>query len=203
MRSARETRIAATEVSQPTSTATVQATIQLMPAKTPDVDIDGVSMAKVLNDRVNVRSGPGTEFEVAGVAEIDETYIILGRNSAGDWWQIEYKGQIAWIFSELIEVDAYENVAILESPTARPTSIQPSTSIPVPTNTQVPSQLTVAETPAPATDQCDCGGDQYNCGNFGSQSEAQACYEHCVSVTGFDIHRLDGSDNDGLACESL
>jgi hypothetical protein len=49
---------------------------------------------------------------------------------------------------------------------------------------------------------CSCSGDIYNCSDFGTHAEAQACYEHCMRVVGRDIHRLDW-DGDGIACESL
>lgn len=49
---------------------------------------------------------------------------------------------------------------------------------------------------------CSCGGDSYNCTDFGSWSAAQACYTYCISQGAGDIHRLDGN-NDGSACDSL
>jgi hypothetical protein len=49
---------------------------------------------------------------------------------------------------------------------------------------------------------CGCSSNALNCSDFGSQTAAQACFDHCVSVTGRDIHRLD-DDNDGAACEDL
>ncbi len=48
---------------------------------------------------------------------------------------------------------------------------------------------------------CDCSGNIYNCADFASTSEAQSCYNYCISQGKGDIHRLD-ADNDGLACES-
>ena len=59
--------------------------------------------------------------------------------------------------------------------------------------------------PAPAgttKGPCDCSGNLYNCSDFKTHAEAQACYEHCLKVTGKDVHRLDGN-GDGEACESL
>jgi len=59
--------------------------------------------------------------------------------------------------------------------------------------------------PAPAgmtKGPCDCSGNLYNCSDFKTHAEAQACYEHCLRVTGKDIHGLDGN-GDGKACESL
>jgi hypothetical protein len=47
---------------------------------------------------------------------------------------------------------------------------------------------------------CSCTGDIYNCGDFASQTSAQACYDYCKSLGEGDIHKLD-RDNDGRACE--
>lgn len=48
---------------------------------------------------------------------------------------------------------------------------------------------------------CDCSGNPYNCSDFKSRADAQACYEHCLSLTGKVVHRLDGN-GDGEACEA-
>jgi len=47
---------------------------------------------------------------------------------------------------------------------------------------------------------CYCSSNRYNCSDFGTQREAQACYERCLLITGGDIHWLD-DDEDGIACE--
>ena len=49
---------------------------------------------------------------------------------------------------------------------------------------------------------CSCSGNLYNCSDFRTQREAQACYEYCLRQTGRDVHRLD-RDRDGRACETL
>lgn len=49
---------------------------------------------------------------------------------------------------------------------------------------------------------CLCDEDHYNCGDFATQEEAQACFDYCFQQVGYDVHRLDG-DEDGTACESL
>jgi beta-lactamase superfamily II metal-dependent hydrolase len=70
----------------------------------------------------------------------------------------------------------------------------------IPTITPTPT-ATVTTTPTPAT-VCDCSYNRYNCGDFSTHDEAQACYDYCISMGKGDIHGLD-SDNDGIACESL
>lgn len=57
-------------------------------------------------------------------------------------------------------------------------------------------------TTAPVGGTCPCNGDTLNCGDFNRQSEAQACFNYCMSIGAGDIHKLDGN-NDGAACESL
>lgn len=48
---------------------------------------------------------------------------------------------------------------------------------------------------------CNCYVD-YDCGDFSSHSEAQACFESCGGSSSYDWSALD-RDNDGIACESL
>ncbi len=50
---------------------------------------------------------------------------------------------------------------------------------------------------------CNCSGPDLDCKDFSSHASAQACYEYCVSQGFGNIFRLDGKDNDGVACESL
>jgi micrococcal nuclease len=67
-----------------------------------------------------------------------------------------------------------------------------------PTPTRWPTATTVPG----GTGPCSCSGNLYNCPDFNTQAEAQACYNHCMNLGYGDVHRLD-ADNDGRACESL
>lgn len=78
-----------------------------------------------------------------------------------------------------------EQPAIVEQP-AVPTAVPAPVSEPTPI-------------PQPISD-CSCDGNAYNCDDFKTQEEAQACYSRCMDITGKDIHRLDGDQN-GLACD--
>lgn len=49
---------------------------------------------------------------------------------------------------------------------------------------------------------CTCSKNSYNCSDFDTQTEAQACFEYCLDTVQQDIHQLDGG-GDGLVCESL
>lgn len=87
-----------------------------------------------------------------------------------------------------------------EVPTAVPTVIPTMTpTIVVPTQTPMPP---ATSTPQPPAGCSICSYDAYNCSDFKTQREAQACYEYCMAMVGYDVHRLDG-DGNGVACESL
>lgn len=83
------------------------------------------------------------------------------------------------------------------------TNTEPSTT----TNTTETSTTTapvIPESASPTTTaNCSCSANIYNCGDFTTHAEAQAVHDCCVAQIGYDIHKLDGTDNDGLACESL
>lgn len=65
----------------------------------------------------------------------------------------------------------------------------------VPTATTAPTSTTSVAV-------CSCSSDTYNCSNFTTHAQAQACHDYCVTQGAGDIHGLD-RDNDGDACESL
>ena len=47
-----------------------------------------------------------------------------------------------------------------------------------------------------------CTSNVYNCKDFKTQAEAQHVFDFCKNSAG-DIHKLDGSDKDGIVCEFL
>jgi hypothetical protein len=85
---------------------------------------------------------------------------------------------------------------VIPTPITIPTSENP---VIVPTNTVI---FILPTLPASSGGTCSCNADTYNCGDFSSQSQAQSCFNSCVSSGAGDIHNLDG-DGNGLACESL
>ena len=79
-----------------------------------------------------------------------------------------------------------------------PITIPTSETTPIPTNTTI----FILPTPSPLIGgTCPCSGDTLNCGDFTSQSSAQACMNYCIAAGAGDIHNLDGNAN-GQACEA-
>jgi hypothetical protein len=99
---------------------------------------------------------------------------------------------------------AETRVAELESQASTSTSSSNTTA-----KTPAPANSTTPTSPAPASSApsqpktaYDHSGNNYNCGDFSSKTEAVTVYQESLRVAGYDIHRLDG-DSDGDPCESL
>lgn len=120
------TPVAATATPVP-ATATSTPTPSLVSPGTPAV---------VAQAEVEVRTGPGPEYDLLGYLPAGATAEIRGRDKAGDWWQIKTTlatTGLGWIRGEanLITTNTNENVPIalapaLPAPTLTPT-LKPAT----------------------------------------------------------------------------
>ncbi|MGH2621874.1 MAG: SH3 domain-containing protein [Anaerolineales bacterium] len=62
----------------------------------------------VVPDQANVRSGPGTEYELIGVLIAGQRATALGRAVGGLWIQIIYPGvpgNVGWVYSPVVVLD--------------------------------------------------------------------------------------------------
>lgn len=71
-----------------------------------------------------------------------------------------------------------------------------------PTSTVPAATVTATATRQPPGGCSICSYDAYNCSDFSTQAAAQSCFDYCMALVGYDVHRLD-ADNNGVACESL
>jgi len=55
-----------------------------------------------LSDNMAVYAEPDFEAAVIGEARDVENPAITGRDSAGNWWRIDYNGEIGWIYTEAV-----------------------------------------------------------------------------------------------------
>jgi SH3-like domain-containing protein len=153
----------------------------------------------ITSDLVNVRSGPGTEFDLVGTASTGETFTVLAKNAASDWWQVCcVADQNGWVFGELAAVQNAEAVAVAADTAAAPPAAPaaeaaPATApaeaaAPAPVETtpiEAPTAAAAAEptaTPAPAAlAPYDPKAD--SAGNFDPNAQYQITYFH---VRGLD-----------------
>lgn len=85
------------------------------------------------NRNANLRGGPGTNYAVAGSAQQGQALRIIGRNAAGDWYQLDSG---VWIAAFLVN-GAPSGVSVVDAP-ALPTPVPP-TATPVPAQQAAPS----------------------------------------------------------------
>ncbi len=128
----------ATLTTTQTTTDTDQVVINTpAPALTPTAALTPTTTAGAqvtTNDIVNIRTGPGTNYGLAGSAQVGETFRVTGKNAAGDWWQIDYNGQPGWIFGQLVTATGAEGVPVAQNIPAPPPTATAAPPAP-PTNT--------------------------------------------------------------------
>ena len=113
-------------VSSPTLTQT--ATPE-QPTVTPTLTPIPESPLATINRVTDVRRGPGTHHAIIDVADIGEKFPIIGKNAPGDWWQIDYRGEKAWVYAPYVTATNAVNVKIAPTPTPSP---PPVTATPTP-----------------------------------------------------------------------
>ncbi|MEM7031251.1 MAG: SH3 domain-containing protein [Chloroflexota bacterium] len=107
------TTATSTPIPEPTSTPT--ATLEPTPApivtsptetSTPEPEpapILAVPMVSAVDSNVNLRSGPGTNFERVGVLLQGDSLEIIGRNEDSSWWQVLTEDDVSWIAASVTE----------------------------------------------------------------------------------------------------
>jgi uncharacterized protein YraI len=69
------------------------------------------------SQRINVRSGPGMNFNVLGVLEAKTLVTLTGKNQNSTWLQIEYPGgpdERGWVTAAYIQADGLESLPTLD-----------------------------------------------------------------------------------------
>jgi hypothetical protein len=80
-------------------------------------------------DRVNVRSGPSTNYDIIGVMIAGQTAPALGRTAGGDWIQIGYagvEGGVAWVYSPYVTLIRSGDLPIIEPPPTSTPRVTPT-----------------------------------------------------------------------------
>lgn len=102
---------------------------------------------------VNGREGPDTDYPVVGIVGRGEEYDVIGRNAAGDWWNVCcYEEQPFWVINELVDtigVIDIESVAITEPGASGAAVAAAVTATPEPATTD-PEPVAATATPAEA-----------------------------------------------------
>jgi uncharacterized protein YraI len=124
------------------------------PAKPTDTPAPTEPLLTARTD-LNVRTGPGMEYDLVGLLPASAQSAILGKSADQQWWQIKFQpgpGQVGWVAADAAfsQVENVANVPVViapPTPTGTPTPTPTNTSLP--TFTPVPPTATPTETPAP------------------------------------------------------
>ncbi len=129
---------------------------------------------------VNVRSGPGLDYEVVATLSAGDKAPITGIDKSGQWWQVKLTdGAEAWVLGQLVSTEGpVEGSPIIEDiplPPATPTR-------PLPANTPV--------RPTPAPTQAPAAGWTVDVRLRPVGQDAQHCHggEHNIFVTVVDAN---------------
>ena len=78
---------------------------------------------------INVRSGPGTEYDIVGVVVAGEELPAYGKSAAGLWIQVYYPGVsagVAWVYSPLVTVIRGGDLPVMEPPPTSTPRVTPT-----------------------------------------------------------------------------
>ena len=118
------------------------------PAGEPvDLPTGDVAMIKAPAGGVNVRSGPGLEFDLLGRLDENESAIVSARDDTGEWWQIEYRAGengLAWVAGAVVDfIGNRDRVPLSTGPTEEGAA---APAAPAATATPVPAEPIIAGT---------------------------------------------------------
>lgn len=91
---------------------------------------EGVT-ATVKNGSLNVRRGPGTNYDVVGRLRQNDVVQVVGVSPAGDWLAITFVQQQGWILANLVSINGALNTVPIVEPPPSPTP-PPATDTPTP-----------------------------------------------------------------------
>jgi uncharacterized protein YraI len=90
-----------------------------LPAEIPLVESasgSGSAVSGLVIQKINVRNGPGTGYELLGVLNSNDAVFITGKDASGTWIQIEFAGAPdgkGWVTAEFLQVNNIEAVPLI------------------------------------------------------------------------------------------
>jgi uncharacterized protein YgiM (DUF1202 family) len=136
----------------------------ILTTTTPEVPVIGVGAAgtppagtqATTSQTINVRAGPGTDFNTLGTLDSGETITLTGKNDSATWLQIYFPGgpdDRAWVSAGFVTVDDTSSLPVLNNegtPVAGGGTQTSPTSGPTPTPTPGPAASDGDSPQAPA-----------------------------------------------------
>ncbi len=151
----------------PSATSTLEPTVTPAPSPTPvpsptPEPAPVVSLPPDSTTKINIRSGPGTDYPVLGQIEPGQSAPVTGRNQDNSWWQISLAdNSLGWVFGELVQAAGpTDAVPIAAAPPPPPTATPaPQAAAEVEGSSQGEQGGSEPQTPAELEGQLRCGQD--------------------------------------------
>lgn len=92
-------------------------------------DIGAYIVVNVDQERINVRTGPGTDYPAVGILLPGERAAARGRSVGGDWIQVAYAPAdtgLGWVFSPLVTMFNVVSLPIIEPPSTPTPRVTPT-----------------------------------------------------------------------------
>jgi lipoprotein-anchoring transpeptidase ErfK/SrfK len=119
-----------------TSTPAPEVTVDPTSTPIPDVTQTPIPQVPYLiagESGVNVRTGPGLDYEKTGLLIPGAEALIIGYNA--DWWMVEINGETGWLYKEIVtafHTDNVKEVSAPPKPAIEPTATPTPEEIPLP-----------------------------------------------------------------------
>lgn len=123
-------RSSSVEIPSPTSdTSSYTPAPEFPPIPTPTPK-PNLPLITIKGTRVNIRSGPGTNYPIIQTLDQNDTAPATGFNTEQTWVQIELSGStLGWVSADLVDIDNSDDIAIVtnipSAPVATTSSQQP------------------------------------------------------------------------------
>ena len=78
----------------------------------------GSSASGVIIQQVNVRKGPGTDFDALGTLNPNDVVTLTGKDPSGSWLQVQYvggPGGLGWVAAAFVDATGAEGIPIVGS----------------------------------------------------------------------------------------
>ena len=110
------TKVSHETQSLPTNTPLPPTTAPPTPTTVPPTDIPQ-SATLVGYGNINVRTGPGTEYDIAQRLTAGKSYQIVAKNFNGRWWEIDIDSESStyktgWVFADLVDANHTNEVSV-------------------------------------------------------------------------------------------
>lgn len=161
---------------------------------------ESVQSATVTASALNVRSGPGMNYGVIGLAYRGEVYPVV--QATRGWTQVEYKGQAAWMATSFLRLSSEAPASEITGPVAS-TSERPSTSSPL-----AGGKLVFATSPGGAIYTLNADGSSLRVVGAGidpawSPDGTKIAYADWVTPRGIYVMNADGSERGRIGEQAL